>query len=497
MSVSITDEEMVEVMVSLGMSGEDAGLYKGLVEANMAVAEAGGALGASPPVLIEREWRYPEPEENPFGAWYVRTNLVGAAQGKLAGKSVVVKDNLLLAGVPLMNGTSILDGYIADVDAQIVTRMLNAGATIIGKSVCEAYCFSGGSHTSATGFVRNPRKPSHSAGGSSSGSAALIAAGEVDLAIGCDQGGSIRMPASFSGIVGMKPTWGLVPYSGILGMNPSIDHTGPMTATVADNALLLEVLAGKDGEDTRQIDVPDKPVAYTDALGSRDLTGICVGIVAEGFGLPSSEADVDATVRAAANRFSELGATVMEISIPAHAQAGAITFGATQAITTSMFSLDGCLIERPDSVPVSYIEHQSHWRERADELPANVKFSLISGELLRRRHGYSLVARAKQGVRQIREDYNKALTDVDVLIMPTTPMKATPLPRPDASPEEVVGLAFGPLANTSVFNNTHHPAISVPCGVADDLPIGMMLVGRHFDEALLYKLAHAFEQHLL
>lgn len=494
MSVSVTEQELVEVMTFLGMSSDDVDLYRGLVEANLSVAEAGASIQTSTSDAIQRDWYFPEPKDNPFGAWYVRTNVSCSAQGKLAGKRIVVKDNLLMAGVPLMNGTSILEGYVADVDAEVITRMLEAGATITGKSVCEAYCFSGGSHTSASGFVRNPRKPTHSAGGSSSGSAALVAAGEVDMAIGCDQGGSIRMPASFSGIVGMKPTWGLVPYTGILGMNPNIDHAGPMTATVADNALLLEVLAGKDGEDTRQIDVPNVPVTYTAALDSSDLVGLHVGIVTEGFGLPSSEADVDAAVRTAAARFADLGATVTEISIPLHAQAGVLTFGATQAITTSMFHLDGCLIERPDAIPESFIQHQMRWRDHADELPANVKSTLITGELLRRRHGYSLIARAKQSVRRMRHEYDNALTRVDVLVMPTTPMKATPLPEPDASPEEVNALAFGPLANTSVFNNTHHPAISLPCGETDELPIGMMLVGRHFEEALLYKFAHGMEQ---
>ncbi len=159
-----------------------------------------------------------------------------------------------------------------------------------------------------------------------------------------------------------------------------------------------------------------------------------------------------------------------------------------------MFQLDGCLIERPDSVPESFIQHQMRWRGRADELPANIKSSLITGELLRRRYGYTLIARAKQNVQRMRQEYDNALTRVDVLVMPTTPMQATALPSTDASPEEVTALAFGPLANTSVFNNTHHPAISLPCGTANGLPIGMMLVGKHFDEASLYKCAHAMEQ---
>ena len=173
----------------------------------------------------------------------------------------------MLAGVPMMNGAATLEGYVPDIDATVVQRMLDAGATIVGKAHCEFFCMSGGSHTGATGPVHNPHKMGYSAGGSSSGSAVLVALGEVDMAIGGDQGGSIRMPASFSGIYGMKPTHGLVPYTGIMPIEIYVDHTGPMTASVADNALLLEVIAGPDGYDPRQYNVKTHP--YTEDAGRR------------------------------------------------------------------------------------------------------------------------------------------------------------------------------------------------------------------------------------
>jgi amidase len=157
-----------------------------------------------------------------------------------------------------------------DIDATVVERILDAGGEIAGKAVCEYFCVSGGSHTSSTGPVHNPRKRGYTAGGSSSGCAALVAAGEVDMAIGGDQAGSIRIPASHCGIVGLKPTFGLVPYTGIGLLEITIDTCGPMTANVRDNALLLEVIAGPDGLDTRQRGVA--PGRYTEALagGSRD-----------------------------------------------------------------------------------------------------------------------------------------------------------------------------------------------------------------------------------
>ncbi len=193
----------------------------------------------------------PGPEENKYNAWYYKSSVKGAREGKLKGKTVVLKDNIMLAGVPMMNGAASLEGYVPDFDATVVTRILDAGGEIVGKAHCECFCLSGGSHTNATGAVHNPRKMGYSAGGSSSGSAALVAAGEVDMAFGGDQGGSIRMPSSFCGVYGLKPTWALVPYTGIMPIEIFIDHTGPMTSSVADNAPLLEVIAGEDGYDPR------------------------------------------------------------------------------------------------------------------------------------------------------------------------------------------------------------------------------------------------------
>ncbi len=220
-----------------------------------------------PPVSYPRlPGRRPMPEENRHGAWYVKTEIAGAAEGKLKGKKVALKDNICLAGVPMMNGASTMEGYVPEIDATVATRILDAGGTIVGKTVCEYFCFSGGSHTSAGGPVHNPHRIGHSAGGSSSGSAAVVALGEVPMALGGDQGGSIRIPASFCGIYGMKPTHGLVPYTGIMPIELTLDHTGPMTATVEDNALLLEVLAGPDGLDPRQsAGAVAKP--YREALG--------------------------------------------------------------------------------------------------------------------------------------------------------------------------------------------------------------------------------------
>ena len=488
----LTEAEIAGIMSDLGMATDQAADYLALTQNSLGTHESiSAAVPIEEPEPPTRAWHHPDPADNPHGAWYVRTEISGAGNGKLAGRTVAVKDNLLLAGVPLMNGTPILEGYVPNVDAEIVTRILAEGGTITGKTVCEAYCYSGGSHTSAPGPVRNPRRPSHSAGGSSSGSAAVVANGDADMAIGCDQGGSIRMPASYSGIVGLKPTWGLVPYTGILGMHPLIDHTGPMTRNVADNALLLEVIAGLDGVDSRQS--RDAESSYADAATIGDLRGVRIGLLREGFATPVSEADVDAAVRDAVAALEARGASVSEVSVPLHVRGPALASGLTIAMAGGMFHADGALHERFEEVPLGYIEKQRGWRDRADELPATVKSVLISAEVMRRRYGSRAVAESIRRFKIFRAAYDAALDAVDVLAMPTTPLKATPLPTREPSPAESLGLAFAPLTNTSVFNGTHHPALSVPCAKRDDLPVGLMLVGRHFDERTLYRIGAAVE----
>lgn len=491
MDTKVTQKDLESALGQLHMSTSAPDSYRAIIEANLKVASLVDAIELPAFRTNSRTWIKPAPESNPLGAWYVKTSLPPTREGKLSGRSVVLKDNILLAGVPLMGGSSILDGYIPDRDAEVVSRLLNAGATITGKSVCEAYCFSGGSHTSDTGPVRNPHNPKHTSGGSSSGSGALVASGEVDMAIGCDQAGSIRIPSSYCGIVGLKPTYGLVPYTGVLGMNSNIDHAGPMTSNVEDNALLLEVLAGPDGCDSRQTEfaVPQ----YTDML-RQSPKGLKVGIVKEGFGQEGGDPRVDEKVRAACAVLEDAGISVVDISIPMHLLGGCVTFAVIQSMMISMFELDGCVMDRPDVIPEGYLTAQAAWRERADDLPHNVKIGLLTAQILRNRFGFTYISRAMQRLPLVRTAYDTALDQVDILVMPTTITTAPLLPIDNSDPSEVIEAAFGPIRNTAPFNYTHHPALSVPCGMLDGLPVGMMMVGRHWEESKLYRAAYAYEQ---
>jgi amidase len=440
----------------------------------------------------------PEAGENALGAWAWRVRVSGAKSGPLAGRSVALKDNVMLAGVPLSNGSASLAGYVPEIDATIVTRILDAGGTIAGKATCECLCLSCGSHTSAPGPVHNPRRRGHSAGGSSSGSAALLAAGEVDLAIGGDQGGSIRMPASFCGVVGMKPTFGLVPYTGIVPIEPTLDHAGPITRTVRDNALLLEVIAGPDGIDPRQGWCPPGAAAtgagrYVDALGG-GAAGLRIAVLREGFGHPQSDPAVDAKVRAAAARFEKLGARVAEVSVPLHRAATAITLPLMAHGFAQLYAADFFGMHRPDLYPPGWLAFQRTARERGDRIAAPAKLVLLAGLHAQRELGVRPYGKALRAARRLREAYDAVLAEHDLLLLPTTPMTAPPLPPPDAPVAEVLRHASEPGANTGVFDVTHHPALSLPCGAIDGLPVGAMLVGRHFEESTVYRAAEAFER---
>jgi len=491
-----TLETMREVAAELGfanMGDDDLRLHMKMLEGNFAAYNIVDQMTDElPEVRYPRTpGRRPSPDENPHNAWYVKTRVEGAASGKLKGKEVALKDNICLAGVPMMNGASTLEGYVPDVDATVATRILDAGGTIVGKTVCEYFCFSGGSHTSSTGPVHNPHRRGHSAGGSSSGSAAVVAAGDVPMALGGDQGGSIRMPASFCGIYGMKPTHGLVPYTGIMPIELTIDHTGPMTATVEDNALLLEVLAGPDGLDPRQYGAQSK--AYRDAMG-RGASGLRIAVVKEGFGWPQSMEKSDAVVREAADRFRGLGAAVDEVSLPMHHHGTAIWLPiAAEGATVQMMHGNGFGFNWQGLYVTGLLDAHSNWRERADELSDSLKNTMLIGHYMATRHRGRYYAKAQNLVRRLRAAYDAVLARYDLLLMPTLPMTASKLPSPDAPVDEIVARAFEVLPNTAPFDCTHHPAMSVPCGLVDGLPVGMMLVGRMFDEEAIYRGAAAFE----
>jgi amidase len=478
----------------LELSRDDLVFYRRLIEQTLPSYHRLDQLAEPrPPVRYPRTsgWR-PQPEDNPLNAWYWRCSIKGAEDGPLAGKRVAVKDSACLAGIPMMNGASWLEGTIPDVDATAVTRLLDAGAEVLGKAVCEHLCLSDSSYTSDTGPVLNPQDPTRSAGGSSSGSAALVVAGECDIALGGDQAGSIRTPSSFCGAYGLKPTYGLVPYTGVGSIERTVDHIGPITGTVQDLALALEAIAGPDGLDPRQVDV--RVDDYTGTL-EHGIEGLRVGMLEEGFGWRGADPVVEDTVRATADRLQELGATVESVSVPMHRESVHIWSGIyiegnlvnqirgnTQGIGAKGF-YNTTLIDA----------FRRARRQGGADFSVTVKFVVLLGEYLHERYGGHYYAKARNLATTLTRAYDEALATYDVLVMPTTPIRAPKLPDPGASPQEIAEQALEVYAAMCGFDVSGHPAISIPVGPVDGLPVGFMAIGRTFGDATLLRLARACE----
>ena len=447
----------------------------------------------------------PSDEDDPLGVFIRRCRVKGADAGPLAGKTVGLKDHIALAGVPLTFSSHMMDGYIPDFDATVVTRLLEAGATIVGKLKMEEFSWGGPGLSGVGDYGRplNPHNHAHVTGGSSSGSGAAVAAGAVDIALGGDQGGSIRLPAAWCGVLGLMPTHGLVPHSGVFGLEPTIDYVGPMARTVEDVAVTLECLAGRDGLDPRQGDVPVSLPRYTEAL-ARGVKGLRIGVLDEGFGVKGGDPAVDEAVREAARTLERAGAQIERVSVPLHTRALAAllpiyleggkrmydtNFGGAFAKTfypSSLISIFGRL-------------KQSHARE----FSPNLKLNLLQGYYLQQQYSGRLYAKAQNVRPTFVAQYDRAFGRVDLIAMPTIPLTAPRWQAPrdfeDALELTMLGgtrsLDLTPvIANTCPFNYTGHPAISIPCAKLGGLPVGLMLVAPHFREDTLLQAAAAYQE---
>lgn len=435
----------------------------------------------------------PKPENNKYNSWARITDTKGAPSGKLAGKSVAVKDSIAMSGVPMMNGSYFMSGYVPAYHASVVSRVLDAGAVIRGKAQNENLCFSGSSFTSAPAPVFNPFDIERSAGGTSSGNAVLVATGEVDLSIGTDAAGSIRIPASWCGIVGLKPTYGLVSYIGIAPSESTMEVTGPMAKTVKDCALLLEVMAGHDGGlDPRQPDNVSVP-SYTEQL-TGDVKGIRIALIEEGF--KDCEPDVGDIVKQAARKLETAGATVEEISFPPHAYSLApalitiIEGGCNNYNNGGITPLGSKGFK--DTMLHDFLFNAA--KAKADCLPVSVKYNLLAAGYIQEMHGCHFYAKAVNIMRDIADEYKKLFEKYDVLVMPTVKFKPPKLPKAGLTDGEYLGLNLPMAVNTIQYNATGHPALTINAGFSEGLPVGMMIVGRHFEETMIFNVAHAFEK---
>lgn len=438
----------------------------------------------------------PSPKDDPLNT-IVRNVDVKAvdAKGPLSGKTVGIKDTVCVAGIPTTCGSRLLYDYTPDVDATVVKRILEAGGHITAMLNTDDFSFSGAGHTSTYGPGLNPVNQKHVAGGSSCGSAGAVATGLVDLALGGDQGGSIRMPASWSGIVGLKPTHGLVPYTGIAGFDPTIDHIGPMTRTVEDAALLLSVIAGKDetSADPRQ---PSeiKSVDYVGGLGG-SLKGLRIGVVEEGFITPAAMDNVNKAVREAIKYLEALGATVESISVPEHSSV--MPIWTAVAVEGGLDAFYHGLA--PYGTKSWYNTRQMAAMSKAiktngGDFSPTAKVGVILAAYMKEQYHGVFYGRAQNLSRQLTLAYDNVFSKFDLVVMPTTPQTAHEVPpMPEVDRGAHIRQALNMLWNTATFDLTGHPSISVPCKGVKGLPVGLMFTGKAFDDATVLRAAHAYE----
>ncbi len=403
----------------------------------------------------------------------------------LAGIPIAVKDIICTEGLPTTCGSRILEGWVPPYDATVVTRLKAAGAIIVGKTNLDEFAMGSSTENSGYGPTRNPWDLERVPGGSSGGSAAAVGAGMVPLALGTDTGGSIRQPAGFTGVVGLKPTYGRVSRYGLVAFASSLDQVGPLARTVADAALMLGVIAGHDPRDSTSVEVPVP--AYRDVLDG-EVRGLRIGLAREAFG-EGLQGEVKDAVLAAANTLAGLGASLEDISLPTLEYALPTYYLlATSEASSNLARYDGVrygLRAATDDIYTMFT------RTRRDGFGAEVKRRIMLGTYALSAGYYEGFFLKAQRVRtMIRRDFLRALSTVDLLAMPVSPTIAFKLGEKIEDPLQMY------LADvyTIPVNLAGLPGISVPCGFGQGLPIGLQLIGKPFDEPTLLRAAAAYER---
>lgn len=508
--------------VGFNVQASEVEAYTELLQKAQAAFEAVAALDdyqptpnteAAPRQNVHR----PNPVDNPHNAWAWKCHCEHTSPSStiLTGKTICLKDNIAMAGVPCLVGTDSFTGWTPAMDATVVARVLEAGGTVTGKAVCENLSRGAVSCTAATGPIHNPYAYGYNAGGSSSGTAALIGSGAVDMGLGCDQGGSIRIPAALCGLYGFKATTGLVPYTGIVSNDASVDYVGPITKTCTDCATLLQAIAGVDGLDDRQgpgTPFPGSVPEYKNMLeypSARQLplSGLRIGVLVEGIKSTNMNPNLAESFYKAVDGFKELGAAVTDVTVPLHTQGRTIysvlskmgnhmgmrgqATGRRQVMLTDLYEIKGKTNPYdPTSVAA---------------MSAISKEGLLAGALGWDKYPLAYY-KAVNLMRQLRDAYDEVFKTVDLIVMPTTLKPSARLPGLTAielaavSPLTHMASGSGLTENTSPFNGTGHPALAMPIGfirVAENphiqLPASLQIVGRFFDEALILQAAYTWE----
>jgi aspartyl-tRNA(Asn)/glutamyl-tRNA(Gln) amidotransferase subunit A len=404
----------------------------------------------------------------------------------LYGIPLAIKDNICTEGIRTTCSSKILGNFIPPYESTVTTRLREEGYILIGKTNLDEFAMGSSTENSSFGITKNPWDQGRVPGGSSGGSAAAVAADECIAALGSDTGGSIRQPAAFCGVVGLKPTYGRVSRFGLVAFASSLDQIGPVTKNVTDSAILMNIISGNDPYDSTSADiaVPD----FTSVLG-QDIKGMKIGIPKEYF-IEGIDGDVDNAVRDAIKKLESLGAVPVEISLP-HTGFAIATYYiiATSEASANLARYDGVRyglrVEGDDLVDM-------YMKTREEGFGAEVMRRIILGTYSLSSGYYDAYYKKAQQVRTlIKRDFEKAFETVDVIVTPTTPAPAFEIGEKTADPLQMY---LTDIFTISV-NLAGVPGISVPCGfTSGGLPVGLQVIGKHFDEESILKTAYAYEQ---
>ena len=405
-------------------------------------------------------------------------------QGLLAGVPIAIKECISTKGLETTCSSRILRGYVPPYDAHVVERLKAEGAIVMGKTNMDEFAMGTSTETSCFGPTRNPWDLDTVPGGSSGGSAAAVAGGEAPCALGSDTGGSVRCPASFCGIVGLKPTYGLVSRYGLIAYANSLEQIGPLTTTVEDTALLMEIIAGHDGRDSTSAEKG----SYLPGLNN-GIQGLKIGIPKEYFG-EGVDKKVEKAVWDAISMLEGLGAAWKEVSLPhtRYALAAYYVIAMSEA-SSNLARFDGLRYGLRKEEDQDW--HTTYSEIRAEGFGPEVKRRILLGTYALSAGYYGRYYLKALKVRTlIKEDFLRAFNDVDLIAGPTMPIPAFRIGERINDPLSLY------LADvfTVPINLAGVPAVSLPCGFAGRLPIGLQLIGRHFDEATVLRAAQAYEE---
>jgi aspartyl-tRNA(Asn)/glutamyl-tRNA(Gln) amidotransferase subunit A len=410
----------------------------------------------------------------------------GEDPGLLGGVPIAVKDVIVTKGVRTTCASKLLENYIPPYDATAVVRLENEGAVIIGKANCDEFAMGSSNENSAFGPVRNPVALDRVPGGSSGGSAAVVAQGTAVVSLGSDTGGSIRQPASFCGVVGVTPTYGRVSRYGLVAFASSLDHIGPFSRTVEDSATVLKAMAGRDECDATSAAaaVPD----YNAALNG-EVKGLRIGLPKEYF--EGLESESGALISRAIEQLKRLGCTIVEISLPTTEQAIACYYIiCTAEASSNLARYDG--VRYTSRSPQSGTLADMYRNTRGDGFGRECKRRIMLGTYVLS-HGYydAYYLKAQKVRALIAQDFARAFAEVDAIVAPVSPFPAFKLGEKMADPLQMdlsdIYTITGDLAGI--------PCMSVPCGnTREGLPVGLQILTKHFDESTMFRLAHAYEQ---